>query len=197
MGSQEAVEPTQDDYPPLFDFAALDEYYDACAPTKRETLERAVDLADEALRAVLLQVRRYGQDEPEDDEWLFRRLTDFHFLVNALWSLRLAAFVARSASVATDTVSAAIKAFDDRVPALAPMRHVGQHLDDYAVDHSNRRRQTEPGSGKLIGRRRLQLYSYGADDVTWVDWTLNLPEAVQAAETLYAVLCHERDAAAR
>jgi hypothetical protein len=50
MGSEEAVEPTQDDYPPLFDFAALDEYYDACAPTERETRRPTIPRGGRAAR---------------------------------------------------------------------------------------------------------------------------------------------------
>jgi hypothetical protein len=110
--------------------SASDAFHDSRRPTATELLERSRRLASESMRAIALQLRRFEGSEPEDAEWLFRRWMDFQFLVVALWRLRMVAVIAASA-------------FDQELPDLKTMRHVSQHLDDYATDHPTKRRAKE------------------------------------------------------
>jgi hypothetical protein len=57
-------------------------------------------------------------------------------------------------------MTAAIKRFDQQLPHLQMMRHVSQHLDDYAIDH--------PKSGDNLSLARQNLSAV----VSWKspDW---------------------------
>jgi hypothetical protein len=61
------------------------------APSPVATYERACRLANVAVWTAVLQRRRLATDEPEDDEFLFRRWTDFQFFIITLTRVRRAA----------------------------------------------------------------------------------------------------------
>ena len=63
-------------------------------PDSAAIYERARRLANQALWTVDLQRRRLNSDEPEDDKFVLRKWSDFHFLIVALTRLRRAAELA-------------------------------------------------------------------------------------------------------
>jgi hypothetical protein len=181
--------PAREEFESLRSFIAAHEaVHDGRTPTDLQTLERAVRLGGAAMRGVQLQLRRVRGSEPEDDEWLFRTWADFQFLIVALWQMRLAACLAASTNAAGDVVTQALVEFDRQLPALATMRHVVQHFDEYAVDHPVRRRQRKPGTNDLIGRRSLEVGAWSDQEFHWLGGTLDLGTAESAASRLYGTL---------
>jgi hypothetical protein len=81
------------------------------------------------MHTVALQVRRLATEEPEDETFVLRWWADLQFLIVALRRLRRAAGLAASADDEGGRLRAAIERFDRRLPALAVMRNVGEHLD--------------------------------------------------------------------
>src|SRR6266571_4771828 len=187
--------PVVGDFASTADFIrAFEAFHDRRTPSSHDVLERAARLASESMRAVNIQLRRVRSAEPEDSEWMSRVVMDCQFLVVALWRLRTAARIA--ASVDSDSgngVARALAAFDGQLPELATMRHVGQHLDAYALDHPKRRRQRKPGGTELIGRRLLEVYSWSEDQFGWLRGTIDFGQAKAAAEALYASVRAARD----
>lgn len=161
---------------------AYEAFHDGRQPTNQATLERAVRLASESMRAVDLQVRRIRGSEPEDDEWLFRAWMDLQFLIVALWRLRL---VGHLAARINDGVQKALKVFNREIPDLKLMRDVAQHLDEYAID---------AGHQRCVGHRSLEVGDLNTDEFQWLGGTLNLPQARQAAVVLYLSIKQARDA---
>ena len=166
---------------------AFETFHDQRKPSQQDVLDRATRLASEAMRAIELQVRRLRSTEPEDDEWLFRKWTDAQFLVLALWRLRAAGRLASSVAHTRSELQVAIADFDGRLPDLSRMRHVGQHIDAYAVDDP-KRRQRKPGSDELVGRRALEVGSWSDEHFSWLGGTIQFSEAQAAASVLYAAI---------
>jgi hypothetical protein len=169
--------------------------HDAGTPSDAQTLERAARLASNSIFAVRLQLTRIRTSRISDDadNAVMQRWADSEFLVIALWRLRTTAFIAASVASARDAVTAAIDAFDQQLPDLQVMRHVSQHLDDYAIDHPTRRRQRKPGSTALVGRRLLEVAGLGNDEFHWLRGKLSLDDAEAAANALYAAVRKARD----
>lgn len=183
------AEPRLEDFLSILDFArAFDAFHDRRAPTHPEKLDRAVRLASESMRGIEIQLRRILGAEPEDRVWLSRVVTDFQFLIFCLWKLRLAA---RSVGDAEE-VQKATNEFDRQLPDLAVMRHVMQHIDEYAVDGS-KRRQRRPNSEQLVGRRALEVASWDDQKFWWLGGTVEYSAARAAASQLYAALRTTRD----
>lgn len=111
---------------------------------------------------------------------------DYQFLIVTLWRLRTAATIATWVAAVSDTITSAVAEFDRRLPDLARMRHVAQHLDDYAVDDPKRRRQRKPDGDLLVGRRALQVGAFGEDGFSWLDGTINVVDIRAAAAGLYS-----------
>lgn len=101
-------------------------------------LERMLSLCNEACFTVALQHRRLQTSEPEDDIFVFRWWADLQFLVVALRRLRRSAAIGARISSVSERINQAISSFDKRLPGLAKMRNIGEHIDDYAVDASKR-----------------------------------------------------------
>lgn len=160
---------------------AYEAFHDGRQPTNQATLDRAVRLASESMRAVNLQVRRVRGSEPEDDEWLFRAWMDLQFLIVALWRLRLVGHLAARIDVG---VRKALDVFNRAIPDLKLMRDVAQHLDEYAID---------AGHQTCVGRRSLEVGRLNTDEFHWLGGTLNLPQAQQAVEVLYLSIKQARD----
>lgn len=147
-------------------------------PTEQAILERARSLTDEAVWMVWLQRRRWQRDEPEDEEFLFRRLADMQFLIVSLRRARRAAEIAAHVPSAEGSVRDAIARFDAALPGLATMRNVGEHIDDYAIDSPDRHH-------KVVGRRMLQNASWDETTFRWLGQTLNVDEALAAVQQLF------------
>ena len=188
MATTSADGPAREEFGSLeASLVAHEQFHDDRAPTDLQTLERSVRFAREAVRGVELQLRRVRGVEPEDDEWLFRVWTDIQFLITALWQLRLAARLAASTDLAADVATRALNRFDDRLPDLATMRHVAQHLDAYAVDDPNRR-QRRPNGVALVGRRSLEVGSWSDERFIWLGGSLDVGAAETESRLLYSAL---------
>jgi len=103
-------------------------------PLHTATYERARRRANIALSTVALQRSRLHSEEPDDNEFVFRRWADFDFLIVALIRLRRAAILAAKVPAIKPDILAAVKEFDASLPGLKTTRDVAEHFDDYAVD---------------------------------------------------------------
>ena len=135
--------------------------------------EDARHLANLGLWAVDLQIKRLKRQEPEDNEFVLRRVSDFHFLVVALIRVR------RSAELVNSIVDlrSALERFDRDIPNLKKMRDILEHIDDYT---KGRGRDTNVVVGGLF------TYAFGDDVITWSEYRLNLDTAMKACETLFS-----------
>ncbi len=147
-------------------------------PSDEAVLERASSLANEAIHIVALQRRRLRSSEPEDDSFVFRYWADLQFFIISLRRLRRTAELANKVQAVSSPLSAALKKFDDSVPALKIMRNVGEHIDDYALDDPKRHH-------KNINRQSLQVGTWDGTTFEWLDAKLNIDEAHDAAIDLY------------
>jgi hypothetical protein len=150
-------------------------------PSDAVILERAFSLMNEAMFIVELQRRRVRSTEPEDEKFIFRRWADLQFLVVALRRLRRAAQLALNVPSVAQQTSSALKRFDDSLPGLAIMRNVGEHIDDYAMDNPKRR-------DRRVNRRLLQVGIWDGTTYKWLDMSLNVDDAHQAATKLYSAI---------
>lgn len=194
--NEDAGAPQLDQYPTVREYIAAHEaFHDKRKPTTWQSLDRASRLADEAHRSVRLQIRRVRGQEPEDAEWQFRVWMDFQFLIVALWRLRTVATIAVEIEGPAGHVAKALADFDRRLPDLARMRHVAQHLDDYAVDHPTRRRQLKPSDNEPVGRRMLEVGSWDSDHFRWLRGTIEIAAADETAACLSQALYQARQEA--
>jgi len=197
--SDSARAPARSDFLSINDFVKAHEaFHDARTPSAIHTLERAARLASNSIFAIRLQLTRIRtsrivatSDDVEDV--VMQRWADSEFLIIALWRLRTTACIAASVSSVRNSMTAAIKKFDQQLPHLQMMRHVSQHLDDYAIDHPTRRRQRKPGSTEFVGRRLLEVPGLGDDEFYWLHGKLNFADAEAAANVLYAEVRKARD----
>lgn len=118
-------------------------------PTKKKpvaghVLEVAHSLANDGIRAASMQVRRLGEQQPEDGQWCFRLQADLQFLLVALQQVREAAVLAQTASASPD-LQRALSAFDAATPTLRIMRNVAIHTGDY-VGGKGRNRSVDPSA---------------------------------------------------
>ncbi len=126
----------------------------ATNPSDAVILERARRFANKAMWSVALQHRRLRSTEPEDAEFVFRWWVDLQFFIVALRRLRRAGELARRAASVADFVSKTLTTFDRKLPQLALIRNVGEHIDDYAAGAPGRRY-------KAIGRGMVQVGAWG------------------------------------
>jgi hypothetical protein len=197
--SNSARTPIPSDFPSINDFVKAHEaFHDARTPSAIQTVERAARLASNSIFAIRLQLTRIRISRivaisDDVDDAVMQRWADSEFLIIALWRLRTTARIAASVSPVRDSMTAAIERFDLRLPHLQVMRHVSQHLDDYAIDHPTRRRQRKPGSAEFVGRRLLEVPGLSADEFNWLHGKLNFADAEAAANALYAAIRKARD----
>jgi hypothetical protein len=143
------------------------------------TYERARRLANQALWTVDLQSRRLNSVEREDDKFILRKWSDFHFLIVALTRLRRAAELAAKVPAIREQVRGALKIFDAALPHLKKMRDVAEHIDDYAVDS---------GKDGSISRKNLEDGNTNGEIWQWLGFELNASEALSASIGLFEVL---------
>jgi hypothetical protein len=72
----------------------------------------------------------------------------------------------------------AIDDFDKALPDLVKMRNVSEHFDDYALDDPRRRHRD-------VRRGQLQEGSWDGTEYEWLDCSLNIDTAHEAAEQLF------------
>jgi hypothetical protein len=156
-------------------------------PSPGASLERARRLANVELHAIALQRRRLATKEPEDECFVMRWWTDLQFLIVALRRFRRSVEVAAHIPAIADDVRAAAAAFDRAVPSLALMRNIGEHIDEYAIDHPKRHVES-------VDRRQLEVGWWDGTTFSWlqrpdgVTCELNVDTALRAAEQLFEAL---------
>jgi hypothetical protein len=172
---------------------AIEKFHNARSPSKSEVLERAARLAGASLRTVRLQIRRIRSQEPEDEEWILRPWADCLYLVQALWGMKLAGDVAASKD---SSVKSAVTDFVTSCGDLEVMRHVAQHLDNFALDaNEDLRRQRRPDTKEIVGRRSLEVggWNENKNEFHWLGGVIRFDESVAAAHALYSTICDVRD----
>lgn len=144
-------------------------------------LERCHTLSRDAMFTVALQCRRVQQDDPMDEVFVFRRWSDYKFLILALWQLRTTVRIACKVRKVAKHINAAISRFDTSLPDLEKLRHVEVHIDEYAVDN---------GFNKQVSRIELEVGEISASSFVWLGFRLERDEALKAAEALYESVLH-------
>lgn len=145
-------------------------------PRDAATYERARRLANLAVWTVKVQLRRLQSVEPEDEEFILRKWSDFHFLIVALTRLRRAAELAQRVPSLKSTMQKAIQDFDTALPSRKKMRDVAEHIDEYAVDS---------GWDRNVSRKSLEVASCDGVIWTWLGYELDANEAMKASEQLF------------
>jgi hypothetical protein len=148
-------------------------------PDSTAVYERARRLANQALWTIDLQRRRLSSDEPEDDKFVLRKWSDFHFLIVALTRLRRAAELAAKVPVMSERMREALEIFDSTVPHLKKMRDVAEHIDDYAVDR---------GRDRSISRKSLEVASSDGETWEWLGFEIDGGKALSASVSLFGAL---------
>jgi hypothetical protein len=148
-------------------------------PSDAATYERARRLANQAVLTVALQRRRLKTTEPEDGEFLFRRVADFQFLILTLTRLRRTAELAAKIPAITDVMIDALHKFDASLPKRKKMRDVIEHIDDYAVDQ---------GRDKSVSRKALEVGVFDDTVFQWLDCVLDADDALRASRELFKAL---------
>lgn len=145
-------------------------------PSEAAILERILGLYNEACFTVALQYRRLQTAEPEDAIFVFRWWSDLQFLVVALRRLRRSATIGIRVSAVSERIGLAVRSFDSRLPDLAKMRNIGEHVDEYVVD-APRRHYAD------VDRRQLQVGTWDGKVYRWIG-ELDVDVAKEAAEQL-------------
>jgi hypothetical protein len=148
-------------------------------PSQGAILERALSLSREACYAVKLQCRRLRTEAPEDEVCLSRWWVDLHFLILVLYRLKRSASIAAKVYKIKKQVNQSIRDFDAALPNLKQMRDVIEHCEQYAFDK---------GGHKNISRGQLQKGSWDGTTYQWLDYTLNIDDALAAANQLFMAL---------
>lgn len=150
-------------------------------PSDTAILERVKSLSNRAIFTIALQHRRLRMEETEDNDFIFRFQADLEFLMVALRRLRRAAELAARVPFVQDVLRTAIDDFDSALPDLVKMRNVSEHFDDYALDSPRRRHRD-------VRRGQLQVGSWDGTEYEWLDGSLNIDTAHEAAERLFLAI---------
>ncbi|MDQ1087191.1 hypothetical protein [Siphonobacter sp. SORGH_AS_1065] len=148
-------------------------------------LERALSLSNLAIFTIELQHRRLQTAEAEDEEFIFRWMSDLEFLIIALIRLQKAAFIAASVPSVKKKINRAIAEFNQSLPDLKKMRDVIAHIDDYAL---NKERRTHN-----VGRTELQVGQWNGSIYKWIGGELDVDKAVIEAIKLFKTVCEVHD----
>jgi hypothetical protein len=129
-------------------------------------LERAVRLANIEMKTVALQLRRIRGVEPEDDDFVSRRLADIRFFIISLNRLRTTATIGYNVpdTKIQCSIIEAVEEFDKALPELKKLRNIGEHQNGYAVDSPDRRvKLLIVNSSKLIAGVALNTIGWKLD----------------------------------
>ena len=136
--------------------------------------EEAKTLANIARRTIDLQVKRLQCNEPEILEFIMQPVSDFHFLITAVASLRKAADLACRAS----DISEEIAAFDNAVPDWRQIRNTFEHIDEY-WQRRGRNNTIRPGD--------LASMVFGPE-IEWAGMRMDLQATRTAADDLFIAI---------
>jgi hypothetical protein len=153
------------------------------APLDMATYERARRRANIAVWTIALQRRRLRSEEPEDNEFVFRKWADFDFLIVSLTRLRRAAVLASRVPGIRTEIQAALKQFDASLPGMKTMRDVAEHFDEYAMDK---------GKNKTVKRPSLEVSSLNDQILQWLGVELDTDLALRASEQLFSAIVNAK-----
>ncbi len=153
-------------------------------PSSISTYERARRLANVSLWAINLQCRRLRSSEPEDEKgFVFRKWSDFDFLIVALIRFRRCVKLASKIPEIHLEILAALKEFDTALPHLKKVRDVAEHIDDYAIDQ---------GKDDSVVRFSLEVSSLSEEEdgvvLDWLGHKMNTDSALLASRKLFDAL---------
>ncbi len=141
--------------------------------------KRAMRLASLAMWTLNLQLRRLRTTEPEDDEFIKRKIADFQFYILALTKLRSAGKLLSKIKSLKSLITPNIKAFDSELPFLTSIRNVDQHFDEYALNK---------GHNKKVDKTMLETIWIEDETWNWLDYKINLQSAYEAAIEFYKAM---------
>ena len=136
-------------------------------------------LANIAVWAVALQVKRLGAEEPDFADFPHQPLVDFHFLVTALTQVRQLAEALTAIDEMQPTIEEAIQSFDREVPQLRAIRNVLEHIGDYVRGR---------GHNNAVPYGGLFTIVLDPDCIKWLDYELRPSAALAASEALFNVI---------
>jgi hypothetical protein len=141
--------------------------------------EDARNMANIATWGVELQTCRLRnsiqKDKNEIEEFVMQPIIDFHFLVTALCRLRLTAEIVSKIC----DLSSAIEVFDKNLPDLRAVRNILEHIDEYRVGK---------GRNKNVPKGSFQTFILDDDSVKWVNYEINLEQAINASSDLFRAI---------
>jgi hypothetical protein len=136
-------------------------------PPWGSVVEHARRRAQDACSLVAVQCRRLKLPEPEGSRLAVRVWADVQMLMIALRQLRRSVELAALAPALQDGLVRALAEFDGPLPDLWRMRSVEEHFETHHVP------EIEAWDGRVF---------------TWADGSLNVDEALKAAERLLATM---------
>ena len=137
--------------------------------------EDARVLANIAVWAVQLQIKRLRSEENEISEFVMQPVVDFHFLVTALTRLRKAAeLVAEFSDIARE-----IKQFDDVLPDLSRIRNVQEHIEEYRLGK---------GHNKQVNANELLTIVFDHNRLVWLGYEIRVDDALQVSDCLFQAI---------
>ncbi len=142
-------------------------------PSWNSVVEHALRRAQEACLLVALQCRRLKRAEPEEPQLAIRVWADIRMLMVALRQLRRSVELAALSPPLQDGLVRALAEFDGPLPDLWRMRSVEEHFEAHPVP------EADAWDGRIF---------------TWADGSLNVDEALKAAERLFATIIGVRTA---
>jgi len=150
-------------------------------------MEMSWSFATEWIKGVHMFEYRLLHDLPEDkifEHKMFRDDIDFHCFLISCRRLERAVTMAYGIwdnTIEKKNLKKVLATFKKETPYLTQLRNVGEHFDDYLL---------QKGKDKSIDSSGLRVYSVGfekgkAYEVEWLNYKINLRQAVKATDVLY------------
>lgn len=136
-------------------------------------------LANVAVWAVDLQIKRLETNEPEFADFPFQPLVDFHFLVTALTRLQEIAEALKAIEDMEPVMEKAIESFEKEVPGLRDIRNVLEHIGEYARG---------AGHDQDVQYGEMFTVVLDSDCIQWLGYELRPRAALSASDTLFHVI---------
>jgi len=133
--------------------------------------------------AVRHQIRRLRSIDLYDPWVHAHRAADAHFLIIALWRLRMAAGVCAS-RLPEGSVEGLLAAFDNAVPETRAMRNVVMHYDNYLLEN-DKRLNVVATTGMKVKREDVESLHPSPDGLSWLGRNYTFDDIDAAAVALY------------
>ncbi|MHB8353955.1 MAG: hypothetical protein ACYDCF_05890 [Burkholderiales bacterium] len=136
-------------------------------------------LANVAVWAVDLQVKRLEANELEFADFPFQPLVDFHFLVTALTRLQKIAEALKAIEDIELVMEKAIESFEKDMPGLRNIRNVLEHTGEYARG---------VGHNQDVQYGEMFTVVLDPDCIQWLGYELRPSAALSASDVLFHVI---------